>query len=565
MKNRDCLVSQTCEHPQNVWAVIPARGGSIGIPRKNLISCAGKPLIQYVVEVAKDVTCSVRVVVITDSLEIAEFARLLSVHVILEETSSGPYETLDQKMHRNVDALRNLGMRDSDFLFTLQPTSPLTTANSIRLAIAHLESGFKSVISVANDPHLRWEIEPVSGRPVPRFEKRKNRQELPSDFRETGGILGVRFRDLVSTGTRVVEPVGVVEVDEREAIDIDSFGHLYEAEHWLTRGKILFCVEANEALGMGHLYRCLAVAHELSRHEILFVSSHSSPLVKQVIAETPFMHKLCSDGQGMADLSRQFGPDLIFLDVLDTNVETVSRLRESASSAKIVTFENDGEGARLCDVGVYDLTPPSANAPPVVVFGPQNAILGPSFELFRTLADNKERTEPLLLSFGGTDPARLTQKVLTSLEEIQFTGQVSVVLGLGAEEPTFRPTSFKIEIHHNVQNMALLMSRHRMAISSMGRTVFELAAMGVPTLTFAQNKKEEKHIHIGEATGSLLGGPGYEISVQEMASSIKRFIRDKPGFVSRLSETEGYRSKRSNSKVVKQILESVGLSYLSSK
>jgi CMP-N-acetylneuraminic acid synthetase/spore coat polysaccharide biosynthesis predicted glycosyltransferase SpsG len=555
-----CGENASCDHVLGVWAVVPARGGSIGIPRKNLISCAGKPLIQHVIETAKQLLCPGRIVVITDSPEIAEFAQLHLVQVILEEARSGPDETLDQKIHRNVANLQALGAVNSDVVLTLQPTSPLTSASSIRSAIEQIDIGNASVITVANDPHLRWGVN-RDGTPIPHFEERKNRQELPPDYRETGGIIAVRLGDLASTGSRIVSPVGLVVVEEREAIDIDSFGHLYEAQHWLTRGKILFRVEANQSLGMGHLYRCLAVAYELSRHEILFLASDSSPLVEQVVSQTPFNIVLFSDKSGAASEIQTFEPDLIFIDFLDTDVETISEIRESRPSARIVTFENEGSGAHLCDLGVYDLTKPPKHPPLQVIVGPEKAILGPPFELFRSLAESNQRPQQLLLTFGGTDPSGLTEKVLNALGSIRFTGQVTVVLGLGSRDPDVGRPSFAIEIHRNVTNMALLMGRHQLAISSMGRTIFELAAAGVPTLAFSQNPKEERHVHVGKVTGSVFGGSGYKISPIQMAAVIQEFISDDKGNQMRISEAEVYRASRSNSKVVGEILMKAGLSH----
>jgi len=554
-----CEEEESCDHPPGVWAVIPARGGSVGIPRKNLISCAGKPLIQHVIETAKQVLCPGHIAVITDSSEVAEFARLFLVRVILEDNISGPDETLDQKLYRNVGRLKALGAVNSDVVLTLQPTSPLTSAASIRSALGQIQDGKRSVITVANEPHLRWGVNPEDGAPIPRFKERKNRQLLPADYRETGGIIGVRLGDLASAGSRIMDPIGLVVVEEREAIDIDSFGQLYEAQHWLTRGKVLFRVEANQSLGMGHLYRCLAVAYELSRHDVLFLASDSSPLAEQIIRQTPFKIVSFTSADTMVDTIESFSPDLIILDVLDTDVATISRIRELCPDGKIVTFENEGAGANLCDLGVYDLTEPPSNAPPRLVVGPEKAILGPPFELFRSLADSKERPQDLLLTFGGTDPAGLTQKTLDALNAIGFTGQVTIVLGLGSRDPDVGSLSFAVEVHRNVTNMALVMSRHRLAISSMGRTVFELAAAGVPTLAFSQNPKEESHVHVGKVTGSVVGGSGYKMSSTEMSKVISKFISDVKGNQKRRLETESYRARRSNTTVVGDILANVGL------
>jgi len=97
----------------------------------------------------------------------------------------------------------------------------------------------------------------------------------------------------------------------------------------------------------------------------------------------------------------------------------------------------------------------------------------------------------------------------------------------------------------------------------MGRTVFELAAAGVPTLAFSQNEKEEGHVHIGGVTGSLWGGRGHELSSSEMADVIGKFLMDDAGTFSRAREMSDYRTKRSNSAVVRNILESLGLDQFS--
>lgn len=553
---------ETRDKPLGVWAIIPARGGSVGIPRKNLISCAGKPLIQHVLETAKMVLTADRIVVITDSSEIADFARLQKVHVVLEEEPSGPNETLDEKLLRNLSKLIDLGAVPTDIILTLQATSPLTRATTILSAVAELEAGNKSVITVTNDPHLRWAIDTRNGEPTPQFSARKNRQQLPPDYRETGGIVGVRLADLASEKTRIVNPVGLVIVEDEEAIDIDSFGHLLEAQHFLTKSKVLFRVDANRSLGMGHLYRCLAVAYELSRHDIVFLTTNQSPLVEKVIQPTPFRVLSFADEKALNEAVREFEPDLVFLDILDTDIETVNALRKSAPRARIVTFENNGSGAALCDLGVYDLTHPPKDAPIETLTGPNYAILGPSFELFQSVGEEESRPRALLLTFGGTDPAGLTQKAIEALNHIEYQGEVTAVLGLGAPEPVVHNLRFSLQTYRNVSNMALLMGRHSLAISSMGRTVFELAASGVPSLTFSQNEKEDQHVHVGNITGSLNGGRGYAMSAIEMSGVIEAFLADHSSLERARVETSLYRAKRSNPETVRDILYRIGLSQL---
>lgn len=560
-----CESATSCGHEKDVWIVVPARGGSVGIPRKNLAPCAGKPLIQHVIETSQNVVCATRIVVITDSPEIAEFVEFLGVSFVLEKAKSGPNETLDEKLFRNVEKLRELGAGADDFILTLQPTSPLTTKQTIMEALFQLRNGYKTSITVANDAHLRWGLDKESGEPAPKFQNRLNRQQLPPDFRETGGVVGVALKDLEQHKTRIIEPVGIVEVGENESIDIDSFGNLFEAEHWLTRGKVLIRVEANQSLGMGHLYRCLAIAYELSRHEILLLTSTESSLVPELLAETPFQVEVFEKEEDRNQIARAFGPDLIIFDILDTSESEVRSLHTLCPNSKLLTFEDEGGGASLCDIGIYDLTNPPLNSPSRVISGAKNSILGPSFELFGNIERARGDLDYLLLTFGGTDPSGLTQKVLHSLASLGFTKRTTIVIGLGAKDPEVSNLPFEVSVLRNVSNMATLISRHLVAISSMGRTVFELAAMAVPTLTFAQNPKELGHTHIGKATGSIFGGAGYEMSVDEMAIVINRFLQDSRLHQQLIHGSDDFRRLRSNKNVIRQALAELGLNQMASR
>lgn len=110
--------------------------------------------------------------------------------------------------------------------------------------------------------------------------------------------------------------------------------------------------------------------------------------------------------------------------------------------------------------------------------------------------------------------------------------------------------------------MSVLMADHGLAISSMGRTVFELAAASVPVLCFAQNAKEASHVHVGAGTGSVFGGLGFELSVEELADRILHFIEDSELHDRLIKASEPFRNSRSNRKVIGDILGSIGLGLL---
>lgn len=137
-------------------AVIPARGGSKGIPRKNLHPLAGKPLIAWTIEAALAAKSLYRVIVSTDDVEIAAVSRQLGAEAILRpvELAQDKTPTLPVLQHV-VAALRETGYRP-DAVMTLQPTSPLRTARHIDEAAAMFaaDAGADSLVSTVDVPHI---------------------------------------------------------------------------------------------------------------------------------------------------------------------------------------------------------------------------------------------------------------------------------------------------------------------------------------------------------------------------------------------------------------------------
>jgi CMP-N-acetylneuraminic acid synthetase len=530
----------------NIWVVIPARGGSIGIPRKNLKSIAGKPLVQHVIETAVKVVGRERTVLITDSVEIVEFAALLGVLTIYEKTPTPPHETLDEKVYRNLQGLRDFGATDEDFVLTVQPTSPLLSAETLVASIEKLLDGSLSVVSVAAERHLRWSRSEATGVLEPLYSERKNRQDIEPTYRETGAVIGSSIKLISKLRTRVVEPVTALVVPDSESIDIDDFGDLFQTSHLLTRSTVVIRIEANVEMGLGHAYRGLAIAHELSRHEVIFVVSQHSTMASELVSKSPYRLETFGTSDELIDLLCALKPEVLILDILDTDQQEISRIRSLGFAMSLITFEDEGSGASLCDVGIYDLTSPPKLAPSTSLVGPEYAVLGPSFELYGQLSSRIEKKSDLLVSFGGTDPARLTRKVVEALKGINYKKSVTIVSGPGSDFELEPELGLDVRHLRNVDNMALLIGEHAIGVGSRGRTVFEFAAMGVPVLCFSQNLKESAHKHVGDFTGSRGGGDGFMMSVDEITETLSDFLNDSEAQDQLRNSSTRFRQERSN-------------------
>src|SRR5688572_5610508 len=145
----------------NVLGVIPARGGSKGIPGKNLAPVAGRPLLAYTADAARGSRRLSHVVVSTDDAAIADAARALGLEVpFMRPADLASDEALMQPVLQHAVREMAAGGFSADAVVLLQPTSPLRRATHIDAAIELLESsGADTVVTVVEVPH---QFNPVS-------------------------------------------------------------------------------------------------------------------------------------------------------------------------------------------------------------------------------------------------------------------------------------------------------------------------------------------------------------------------------------------------------------------
>jgi CMP-N-acetylneuraminic acid synthetase len=227
-----------------VLAVIPARGGSKGIPGKNLRPLGGRPLLAYSCDAARFSRHVTRTVVSTDDASIANAARSLGVQVpFLRPSRLATDDTpmLDVLQHVVVTLRRSEGY-SADVLVLLQPTSPLRTASHVDTVITQLlESGADSVVTVMEVPHLfnpTTVLRIENGRLVPFGESGPTptrRQDKPQAFARNGpAVLAVRT-SVLESGSLYGGHSRAVVMNAEESVDIDTPLDLELAEWLLAR------------------------------------------------------------------------------------------------------------------------------------------------------------------------------------------------------------------------------------------------------------------------------------------------------------------------------------------
>ena len=507
----------------SVWVLIPARAGSKGVPGKNVRPLADKPLVSYVLDTVCSVFDSEHVLVSTDDSQVEALCGCRATIVRRPQELAADATTLDEVAVSVARGLLSDGAKSDDILLTVQPTSPFLSAETLLKSVEMIRGGLESVLTVVDDRHLRWTMEDAKARPL--FVERVNRQWLQPQLAETGGIIGARLKKIVDAGTRVVEPVGLLEVSQVEGVDIDDFADWAVAEFYATRRTILIRADAGSSLGMGHVYRALALNHELARHDVHVVTRFDPEreLGPDFLRERLGAIEVVEDEDQFFEILDAVRPDVAILDILDTTGDYMSAVKERCGS--VVSIEDIGPGSRFADLIVNDLYTdpyPSGNH----LYGVQYAILGPHFEGIDPIETPTESVERILVSFGGTDPGRLTGKALEALALADFRGEVIAVLGPGYSHGSVSLDEYGLngEVLCSVTNLATVMHECDLAITSAGRTVTELMTQGVPTIALCQNLREMSHSHASSPFGVANLGLGEYVEANALAQHVSLLI-----------------------------------------
>jgi CMP-N-acetylneuraminic acid synthetase len=218
-----------------VIAIIPARGGSKGIHRKNIINFLGKPLIQWSIEAALASSIITDVVVSSEDDEILEYANKTKGVICLKrpnELALDDSRTEPVLMH----AIENLEEKNYDYLILLQPTSPLRTSKDIDEAFEKLITGeANSLISVCGIEHHPYKsfkvddkgyLQGVINNDFPFFP----RQELPKVFRANGAIYIIKLKDFVKNGSLFTDKTIHYKMNKEKSLDIDVIQDIKHVE-----------------------------------------------------------------------------------------------------------------------------------------------------------------------------------------------------------------------------------------------------------------------------------------------------------------------------------------------
>ncbi|KJU82062.1 glycosyltransferase spore coat polysaccharide biosynthesis protein SpsG [Candidatus Magnetobacterium bavaricum] len=307
--------------------------------------------------------------------------------------------------------------------------------------------------------------------------------------------------------------------------------------------NILFYCYGNHQMGMGHVYKMSALAHNLKAYnsQIKFLMPDYEEGINYIAGEGHDIYKI--DSRLSEDLQigsageflERYSPYFIIVDSLQSSIFRSSFFKKY--SKYLVVFDDTGTGHKYADLvfnTIYKCLYPDG-ATYELYESPLYTLLREDFGLY----NQKEKVIPkrvqsILVTQGGADTYGVLPELTKILSAIDNDITIDVVIG-----PSFKhwnelkdalsaaPRSFNIK--EKVRDMARLMYNTDLAISGAGVTLYELAAIGVPTIVVTQEYKEIETADLFQSYGFIISYGLWEtVNKENLLDNIKLLIDDQP-------------------------------------
>lgn len=263
--------------------------------------------------------------------------------------------------------------------------------------------------------------------------------------------------------------------------------------------SIVFRIKGGELIGFGHLFRTLAIAEEFRKKEIsnIFFIINNSESLKLILSQYQFPFSIAGSINEEADvklLIPNYDNNVQYIFLIDTKddvsqeIELFKKLK-----GKIVLIDNYTPARLISEINVYPIITKNFQSLPwqnyvgKLFYGHQYVPITERILRFREKIVNFQNRKSIFISFGGTDPNNLTQKVISALIKFDETVDINVMVGhafLHAEDlkQSIRECPRNITVHQNTVEIGALMCSAGLAITALGTTIYELAYLGVPTV-----------------------------------------------------------------------------------
>jgi len=490
--------------------VIPARGDSPDLPKKNIKPIDGKPLVAHTIDTAVECSAIDDVFVSTESNRIAQIARergakvpfMRPEHLTRKDVSLGP--VIEHAAETIAETVETVEVNDTTPILVLQPNVPFRRSEYIDRALReYRQIDQDTLISVVQESEFFWHENGNRMDPV-LLSREKLRDNFEPVYKETGAIT-ITTLDRLKRGKWTGNSPGYIVTDKLSSFRVNKLVDFWLAERIASGLDIVFRVDGGNDLGLGKVYRAITLAteiEELFNCEITFVTHTSYPSGTEFIRTHDYPVRQVTDEHDDLQTLEGIDPDIVFVDIEDASADYYESLH--SVSAAIVNFEN--LDLKHADFVLNPQRSVEGTETHNNLNGPDYLVLREEFK--EVTPEISEQVSKVLITFGGTDPLGMTISCLRELGSADLPFNYKVVLGPGfdkEEQLDQLPDGIlaQFDIYRNVSNMAELMEWADIAVSGGGRTVYELAATGTPSIVIAQNDGEVERMKLLREQGAI--------------------------------------------------------------
>jgi spore coat polysaccharide biosynthesis protein SpsF len=559
-----------------VSAIIQARMGSTRLPGKVLMPLAGRPVLWHIIHRLKKCRTVGDIVVATSDLKdddtLAAWCQENDIPVF-----RGPEENVLQRFALAINSL------DPEIIIRICGDSPMVDPQVIDQLVTHLvktgadhcigdkkistiHEGFspfsrqafeRLLAEAADDPVAIEHVTAYFGQhpekfktatiPMPRehwFSGARMSIDTPVDLRFMNEVYA---RLNVPAGEADMADVVRLLKDNSNLLSINN--HVRQKAATDKTFKAVIRCDGDEQIGLGHVVRCLALAEELRDSQSVGVSF-------AMVAGKPGMDMVRNAGFPVIPLAEQVNEDTWLDELIRTRKPNalILDVRSSLSPAfvrqwrksglLIVTIDDPSDRRLQADLAFYPPVPQVeemdwSGFTGQLFVGWEWVLLRKQFaghsELhgrFSSPDFSNPHPPELLITMGGSDPAGLTLKALRALNQVKHAFHATIILGPsfahdGALSGLLGKVTFSYTILRNVQDMARVMKKADLALSSFGGTAYELAAMGVPGIYFALTDDHARSAGLFENEGMGINlGVHDNVMDQDIVRAVESLIQN---------------------------------------
>ena len=471
--------------------IIPARGGTSNVARQNLRLVADKPLIYYVIKNALSYTNNVYVS--TDSDEIRDVSLLYGAKVIQRPKNLTRDSTKLEEIAFDVLAKINRNHTFEKCLI-LNPKYPLIKPSTIKKLFSILNGKIQTVYGFDQISYYQYKQISFYSNGFGKFTN-----DL-SNCVTTEKIVAFNCKKFLLTRKFSTEKFGL-KLTENEPIALNSYHDFGVLEKILKRRRILVRVDGSSKIGLGHVHNILTILNHFRNDEILIVMNSQNKLGYKKFQEHLYQVNFFKNNSQLFEVIKKFQPHMIFNDILDTSINYIKKLKKE--KIFVVNFEDLGDGRRYADLvfnPIYHSNKNNSNE----YFGPNFACVRDEFRIWEPTV-LKTSPKNVVIIFGGSDPTNKTYQVLKLLEKYKLKNmKYSIIIGQDYKErkklldiiSKMKKDNFLIELNENIDFLSKIFHESDFAITSNGRTVFELGSLHVPMIVIPVNEREKRHTFV---------------------------------------------------------------------